>query len=256
MLLIRKELVVQCILGTTRMKNTSFIVWRLIPIFFLSLVNLSPSWISGWTYDGESLKSQILTYDHQVAIIPSMSARIEGTEFCVQMLETQVQIFRCNYKDSEPIWQTPKDWEVSEAFFSDLNRDGEKELTLLVWREFQPWPVDHFLPKGGRIDSFHDSNNRSCHLILLGFKNGGFREVWAGSAMADPLYEIHAIDLDGDGVEELVGLEYAYGKSKNDSSLVVWEWNGFGFTLGDRSPVAISNFQPVQNENEVLLLTQ
>lgn len=238
------------------MRNSSIIVWRLIPIFFLSLFNLSPSWISGWIYDGEGLQEHALSYDNQIPIRPYTSAIIDGMELCLKLLDQQVKVFECNHGDSEPLWQSPAEWEVREAFFSDLNRDGEKELALLVWREFQPWPIDRVLPRGGRIDTFHDSSDRSCHIILLGVKDGVFREVWAGSAMADPLHEIYALDLDGDGAEELAGLEYAYDGSEFDSSLVVWEWNGFGFSLGDRVPGSYSIFQPIFDQHTILLLVQ
>lgn len=238
------------------MKNTSLNVWRLIPIFILSLVNLSPSWITGWIYDGANFQESPLSLDHRTSIEPSLSAFIDGSKLCLIKNEGLVEVFECDGDESEPLWQSPEEWEVREAFFSDLNRDGQKELTLLVWRAFQPWPIDRVLPRGGRINTFHDAHDRSCHIILLGLKDGTFVEVWAGSAMADPLHEIYALDLDGDGVEELAGLEYAYDGSDYDSSLVVWEWNGFGFRLEDRAPGSYSILQPVLNQHNILLLVQ
>ncbi len=176
--------------------------------------------------------------------------------YCLQLENRQVKVYPCNKAEAAPAWQSPEEWDVREAFFSDLNHDGKEEATLLLWREFQPWPVDRFLPKGGRISGFHDSENQSCHVILIGLKDGNFREAWAGSAMAEPLREIHAADLDGDGAQELAGLEYRYDASEYESSLAVWEWNGFGFTLGDRISGPFSEIQVVQNLNDVLLLAQ
>jgi hypothetical protein len=54
-------------------------------------------------------------------------------------------------------WQSPPAWQVTQAQISDLNHDGRPEAILLVWRPFKPWPVDAWLPHGGRIESFQDS---------------------------------------------------------------------------------------------------
>jgi hypothetical protein len=114
-----------------------------------------------------------------------------------------------------------------------LNRDRRPEVTLLVWRPFRPWPVDAWLPHGGRIQSFQDSNGSSCHIILIGWKQDAFREVWAGSALVDPVKRFAAADLMGDGKPYLVTLEGAYNDPPSAPSrrLSIWEWNGFGFSI-------------------------
>jgi hypothetical protein len=133
-------------------------------------------------------------------------------------------------------WRSPEDWQVSQALIGDLDGDSQPEVVLLVWRPFRPWPVDRFLPYGGRIESFQDSQGRSCQIILIAWRGGAFQERWAGSALAEPLRAFAAADLDGDGRQELIGLETRY-----DDPLVsparavsVWEWNGFGFSLLSR----------------------
>src|SRR5512140_3030185 len=76
-------------------------------------------------------------------------------------------------------WQSPPAWQVEQAQITDLDHDGIPEVTLLVWRPFKPWPVDTWLPGGGRIATFHAANGLSCHIILIGWKQGSFRELWA-----------------------------------------------------------------------------
>lgn len=130
-------------------------------------------------------------------------------------------------------WQSPEAWTVAQAQITDLNHDEIPEVTLLVWRPFKPWPVDAWLPYGGRIKDFHNAEGLSCHIILIGWKQGMFRELWAGSALADPVKSLAAVDLAGNGQQVLVTLE---GKYEDPSSaparrLKVWEWNGFGFTV-------------------------
>ncbi len=129
-------------------------------------------------------------------------------------------------------WQSPKSWQVTQTLIADLNRDGVPEAALLVWRPFRPWPVDEWLPSGGRIETFHDVMGDSCHLILIGWARGQYRELWAGSALAEPVRSFLAADLNGDGLEELVTLEGSYQDPRTAPARVlkVWKWNGFGFS--------------------------
>ena len=129
-------------------------------------------------------------------------------------------------------WQSPSAWRVDQARMTDLNRDGIPEITLLIWRPFRPWPVDAWLPHGGRIEDFHNASGMSCHIILIGWKQASFRELWAGSAMANPVKSFSVADLEGNGRQHLITLETEYDDPAFDPArrLKVWEWNGFGFT--------------------------
>ncbi|HOO58650.1 MAG TPA: VCBS repeat-containing protein, partial [Anaerolineaceae bacterium] len=135
------------------------------------------------------------------------------------------------YENEDLVWQSPPEWSISQAALTDLNQDGQLEATLLVWREFRPWPVDAWLPHGGRIASFHDAQNQSCQIILIGYSRGAYRELWAGSALADPIVSFAAADLDGDDVQELATLEGSYTTHQSGiaHTLKIWRWNFFGF---------------------------
>jgi hypothetical protein len=113
---------------------------------------------------------------------------------------------------------------------------------MLVWRPFAPWPIDAFLPDGGRIAGFHDAQNRSCHIILFGWKQGAFRELWAGSALAEPLLDFYAADWNGDGRQELMAVETGYDQPTTAKALSLWEWNGFGFSLIGRLRTGIGKY--------------
>lgn len=133
-------------------------------------------------------------------------------------------------------WESPVAWDVREARLTDLNRDGAIEISLLLWRDFAPWPIDAYLPSPGRISAFHDPAGRSCHLVLIGWRHNRFEELWAGSALSRPLMAFEEADLDGDGDDELAALEGSYGDPSGVGRTVsVWEWNGFGFTLVART---------------------
>jgi hypothetical protein len=131
------------------------------------------------------------------------------------------------------VWQSPSGWTVLQAQIADLDHDGAPEAALLVWRPFRPWPVDQWLPHGGRILGFQDNAGDSCHIILIGWRGGQYREVWAGSALAEPVRSFGVADLNGDGLQELVTLEGRYTDSRTAPAraLKVWEWNGFGFSI-------------------------
>jgi hypothetical protein len=131
------------------------------------------------------------------------------------------------------VWQSPAAWTVVQAGISDLNHDGKPEATLLVWRPFRPWPVDQWLPYGGRIAGFHNAEGNSCQIILIGWRGTEYGELWAGSAMAEPVRSFAVADLNADNVQELVTLDSRYTDPPTAPAhaLKVWQWNGFGFTV-------------------------
>lgn len=130
-------------------------------------------------------------------------------------------------------WQSPAGWTVQQAAWTDLNHDNQPEVTLLVRRPFEPWPVDKVLPYGGRIQSHQDASGQSSHIILIGWKKDHWGEIWAGSALARPVRSFIAADLDRDGIQEMLVREGNYQDvdPAAASTLAVWQWNGFGFDL-------------------------
>lgn len=189
-----------------------------------------------WEYSNEGFQS--ITRPARLESVPKISAAdINGDaiEECLFLQNGALWIGPAPCNEAPPQnanWQSPAGWQVRQAIFADLNRDGQNEAVLLVWRPHKPWPVDRYLPRGGRIESFQNAAGQSCHLVLIGAKNGQkLRELWAGSALANPLESFIAADLDNDGFQELAALEGDYAREKEVTALTAWEWNGFGFTL-------------------------
>jgi len=180
-------------------------------------------------------------------LTPALAADLDGNGITESIVHTNHSA-RLE-EDGRTLWQSPIDWQVSQAAFTDLNRDGKDELALLVWRPFEPWLIDRMLPRGGRIDTFQDAGGQSCQLILMGWKLGAYREVWAGSPLVDPLQQFAAVDLDGDGWQELSVLEGRYNDRLGTPawSLSLWKWNGFGFSLGERQEGSFSGMQPLRS---------
>lgn len=240
------------------MMKTSLRVWRLISLSLLALANLSTSQFSLWSFHGAELnRDKSIPFNSTSTPVAQIQRALIGeVEYCIQLDEGRAIVRECSDPAGEVSWQSPPGWQVKEAFFSDLNLDGENEIALLVWRPFQPWPVDRFMPFGGRIDSFQDKNGLSCHLILMGAVDGRFQELWAGSAMVDPIHSLQAVDLDGDDNQELAALEYEYDGNPQGSSLVIWHWNGFGFSLEARQAGGYSTLLVLQTNSGRVLLTR
>jgi hypothetical protein len=155
-------------------------------------------------------------------------------------------------------WQSPAGWTVQQAEWTDLNHDNLPEVTLLVQRPFEPWPVDRLLPYGGRIQKHQDARGQSSHIILITWKQDHWGELWAGSALARPVRDFMAADINQDGKQELIVREGTYQDSDPSvaSSLAVWKWSGFGFELISRldHPSTRFNFIISRNNRSFILL--
>jgi hypothetical protein len=199
----------------------------------LSLILLSPARLEVWQVSADRLTTTRFPAS-ATPLTPVITADLEpdGETESVALAAGRAAITRAG----QTLWESPATWRVTQVAITDLNQDAQLEVALLVWRPFAPWPIDSYLPHPGRISGFHDSRGQSCHLILIGWHQQMYTELWAGSAMADPLTAFATADLDGDGREELAALESRYDGSGPARFVTVWEWNGFGFTLVARGP--------------------
>jgi hypothetical protein len=236
--------------------STSLRVLRNLLFILLILPTLSSTRYSGLLLEDSTLRQvDVWETAHSFSRVYSLQrAIIDQVEMCLHLSEGVVLVSECAGDPSREIWRSPEAWQVQEAFFSDLDLDGALELALLVWRAFNPWPVDQFMPYGGRIDAFKDDEGNSCHLILLSLEEGNPEEIWAGSALANPMHSLLAEDLDGDGLQELAAIEYAYDSTTLSGQIVVWEWNGFGFSLVDRMDGTYASMHVLSREESMILL--
>lgn len=213
----------------------------LLFISILAFVGISPVITQVWAYQSDKLTPVVITKGLRPLIEKTMTdLDQDGHLECLRLNATRAIIWRqhdCSDNlhhgvSGEILWQSPADWQVLQVEITDLNRDGLSEITMLIWRPFAPWPIDRYLPHKGRVQSFQNAKGYSCHLILIGSQRGKYRELWAGSALTNPLRSFAAGDLNADGLQELVVLEGDYNDLAIEPAhiLSVWEWNGFGFT--------------------------
>lgn len=225
----------------------------LLVLGMAALLLVTPAPIRAWRLDRSTLTRSPLP---PILHLPSgdSAADLDGDGSPERL--TLVQGRAAIWSGSRVLWQSLQAWRVREAHVTDLNRDGTPEVSLLVWRPFKPWPVDAWLPHGGRIEGFHDADGLSCHIILIGWKQGAYRELWAGSALADPVKSFTAADLLGDGRQYLVTLEGDYDDPASAPArrLKVWEWNGFGFSVVHELDGAFTLISTTQAENSQELI--
>jgi hypothetical protein len=96
----------------------------------------------------------------------------------------------------------------------------------------------------------------SCHLILIGWHQGAFRERWAGSALAEPVKRFAVLNPDGSGRQFLVTLESEYNDapSRPARRIKAWEWNGFGFTVVSTVEGSFRQISMIRAENGQMLI--
>lgn len=233
------------------MKKRKFILLAIITLLAGSLT--SPGIIHAWVWNGQELVR--IREPLNLALFKSSQSDLTLKKpDCIEIHSEEVKIHRCGDAALNTNWVSPADWQVKEVVRGDLNRDGVEDFGLLVWRPFKPWPIDKFLPTAGRIATFHNEQGMSCHLILVGWDGEKYRELWAGSALADPISQLQVVDIDQDGYEELIGIEGEYDTTKS-GKLTIWKWQGFGFTLMDRVEGMLSNYSLIRSGDKLIVLT-
>ena len=202
----------------------------LLALSLFALFSISPASIHAWEPNGDSIQPvRLPAFNRQLVPLEQTDFDGDGVAESMDIIDGRVWI-----KSGDTVrWQGSPEWIVRQAALSDLNQDGTVEAVLLVWRPFKSWPVDRWLPNGGRIDEFMNAQGNSCHIILIGWHREKFSERWAGSALAQPIKSFKLVDTNGDGFDELITLESTYETPADfpANALKVWEWNGFGFSL-------------------------
>jgi len=232
------------------MKKHNFILFSILSLLAWALA--SPGVFHAWAWNGNQMVQVSEPYEFTQLNSSQPKSMSDGAD-CLDLHDGMVKIHRCSDETNNSTWISPVDWQVKEVVHDDLDRDGAVEFGLLVWRPFKPWPIDKFLPHAGRIADFHNDQNLSCHFIVIGWDGEKYRELWAGSALADPISRLQAADIDHDGYLELIGIEGKYD-SPDHGSLTIWKWQGFGFTLMDKIDGDFSDYSLVQSGENLFLL--
>ena len=149
-------------------------------------------------------------------IFQSGTADLDGDG---QMEEVKLEGGRLQVRtlDGALAWESPVSWLVVDAALGDPDWDGRPDLVAVFWKA----------DEAGVLRS---------HPFLIRKNGGRYEEVWGGSAVSEPIWEVEVTDLNGDRRDELIVL--AMAPDGNGQTLSVWEWHGWGFSMEWRSDPA------------------
>ncbi len=122
------------------------------------------------------------------------------------------------YKDGLEVWRSEPEWNVVDLALGDPNDDGRGEALLAFWKPDK-------------------TGQRRSQPFIIGYRRGIYRDLWGGSPVTDPIYEVELGDVDADGIQELIVLEQV-GLVADNRAVSVWRWHGWGFSLIWRSDPA------------------
>jgi hypothetical protein len=133
-------------------------------------------------------------------------------------------------RQGEEVWSSDPAWDVRQLLLADVNNDGKREVAFVLWKPFRLEPAIIYDTFG--FPSLWKDGSLRNHLFIYGWRDAAWRHLWCSSPVADPIVELAAADVDGDGANELVVLEESYEAPDDPIHHVsVWRWNGWGFTL-------------------------
>ncbi|SNS28207.1 hypothetical protein SAMN05446037_100735 [Anaerovirgula multivorans] len=128
-------------------------------------------------------------------------------------------------------FQTLNPWKVQTC---DVDGDGQKEISLGVYKEAQLHPVMAKRP------------------FIYEWQDNELVPKWRGSRLSRPFTDYIFSDMDGSGSDELIAIEIL---ERGEKVLHVYKWKGFGFEgVGESLPYEdIETIKKVQEENTSFL---
>ena len=137
--------------------------------------------------------------------------------------------------EGQEVWSSDPSWDVRQLLLADVDNDGKQEAAFVLWKPFRLEPAIFYDTFG--FPSLWEEGSLRNHLFVYAWRDAAWQHLWCSSPVADPILDVAAADVDGDGANELVVLEGSYDAPYVPARRVsVWRWNGWGFTLQWRSP--------------------
>lgn len=153
-------------------------------------------------------------YADNLVVLSLDSDRKSGVEEEIIIKE----IYRNDLSDINP-------WKVQTC---DVDGDGKIEISLGVYKTSPLHPVMAKRP------------------FIYDWVNGGIFPKWRGSRLSRPFDDYVFLDIDSDGKDELISIEYL---SDGDKVLASYLWKGFGFEKIAESQ-SFDNISSIQVEVE------
>lgn len=119
--------------------------------------------------------------------------------------------------ENRPIWTSEPDYQFDFTAIKphkiqagDVDGDGIQEIAICVYK------TTEFHPVLARRPFFY-------RLV-----DGELESMWLGSRLARPFTDYTLFDVDGDGIDEIISIEYLENKNQ---VIAVYDWKGFGFEV-------------------------
>lgn len=119
-------------------------------------------------------------------------------DIVIYSMEEDILIFRTDFAEFNP-------WKIT---MGDVDGDGIDDISIGVYKESPLHPVMAKRP------------------FIYNFIDGDLKPLWRGSRLSKPFTDYDFIDIDGDGIDELISIEIL----SDDRRLInTYKWKGFGF---------------------------
>lgn len=120
-------------------------------------------------------------------------------EIVIYLLEEEIlEVFRKDFTEFDP-------WKIS---IGDVDGDGIDDISIGVYKESPLHPVMAKRP------------------FIYNYTDGDLKPLWRGSRLSRPFTDYDLIDIDFDGMDELISIEIL----ADDRRVInTYKWKGFGF---------------------------
>lgn len=138
-------------------------------------------------------------YNDELLIITGKRNEVFGEKLIIFSFDGKPKkVLEKYFKDMNP-------WKVQ---VSDVDGDGQKEISVGVYKESEFHPVKAKRP------------------FVYNWDGKGISPKWRGSRLSKPFEDYIFADIDGDGLDEIVSIEILRNGKKLINS---YKWKGFGF---------------------------
>jgi len=125
------------------------------------------------------------------------------------------------------LWRSPAGWRVTSFCAAEVTHDRKQDLLLVVWKEGNFGPSRPFWHTG-------PDRRLSCHLFVFKLTGHILQPIWMSSALDRPIRSLRVLDIDGDGRNEILVIEYKTWRQHltnpiSSGETTVWRWQDWGF---------------------------